>query len=491
MLSTVIVLIGIPLFLIFKMFSTIKAEQKTLSANDNSDSTKILNNETILFEELEDDCNDEDSIKEPSIKNSMNNENRQQMSELVYMPLFINEGSIQKMVKSTVSLERPTTKVCVVKAKAEVMNKFIITNKVTIQGKLEKQIFYVCDDSVVRHQKESIPFSYYIDIPGAEPGMNADITVEVEHIDYNLLDSTTLHQEVILSFMAIISKTQILDIQVGENTPLYLVPVVIGQGSKQLNIETTAQLNNPSHKIADTEVAIKNINTHIVTDKVIIQGILHSQIFYVGTDDIEYHQSEDMPFSFFIDMVGAEPGMDVDVKYVIENINYELESDTGFLQNAVILFSVIVTQDKQINLIKGTDEIVLAEEVQGEVLEQTVFYNSVKLEMPAQKIRNIEAQITSISADAIEDKVIIQGTTHDQIIYIGTDNIEYQQNTDINFSFFVDIEGINPGVNIRLFPDKINVIPELLNENELFITTVFELLIKVTNTVRFKGFYLF
>jgi len=42
---------------------------------------------------------------------------------------------------------------------------------------------------------------------------------------------------------------------------------------------------------------VTNVRSIVKEGKVIVQGTLHKQIFYVGTDNIVHHVQEDVPFS--------------------------------------------------------------------------------------------------------------------------------------------------------------------------------------------------
>ncbi|MDN5330975.1 MAG: hypothetical protein PWP45_200 [Tepidanaerobacteraceae bacterium] len=408
------------------------------------------------------------------------------MDPLIQVPVLVGEGSIQKMVESTVTLEKPAIKVREIRAQVDDLNTEIIQDKVIIQGMLHKQIFYVGTDAVIHHQTEIIPVNYFIDIPGAAPGMNVTVTPTIEHVTYTLLDQNTLHQKVILVFNAVVSDPQSIEVLPGVGTPLYYVPQVVGQGSQQLIVETTVQLSNPAQKVDEIKATVRDIITDVITDKVVIQGVLHKQIFYVGTDNVEYHQAEDVPFSLFVDVTGAAPGMNVQVQPVIESINYTLENENTLQQKVVIQFSITVTENTKLNLTPISGKTILVEEIIGETTGQTLLQNTITMERPAQKIRNIDATVTNISCQVITNKIIIQGTIHKQIFYISTDNIEYEQGEDMNFSFFVNLTGVAPGMNCNLVPTIESIIPELLSDTQLLQKVVLKVDILVTSTVRLQ-----
>ena len=88
----------------------------------------------------------------------------------------------------------------------------------------------------------------------------------------------------------------------------------------------------------------------VIEDKVIIQGVVHKQIFFINEDNLEIHQSEDVPFSTFVDIPGAVPGMDVRIKPVIETVLFELLDSTTLRQKVVVELFIKVTESQQLQV---------------------------------------------------------------------------------------------------------------------------------------------
>ena len=92
---------------------------------------------------------------------------------------------------------------------------------------------------------------------------------------------------------------------------LLKLDTVVGEDTKQLLVENTSTLSQPAIKIREIVAKIERLMAEVIEDKVIIQGVVHKQIFFINEDNLEIHQSEDVPFSTFVDIPGAVPGMDV------------------------------------------------------------------------------------------------------------------------------------------------------------------------------------
>ena len=113
----------------------------------------------------------------------------------------------------------------------------------------------------------------------------------------------------------------------------------------------------------------------MINDKVIIQGVIHKQIFFVNTNNIEFHQAEDIEFSTFVDIPGAVPGMDVEVIPNFEFVHFELKNSTTLLQKVVVEFFAKVTESVQINIVLGPGALLKLESVIGENTTQILVEN--------------------------------------------------------------------------------------------------------------------
>lgn len=270
---------------------------------------------------------------------------------LVKTDRVIGENSVQSMVINDVNLAVEAIKIVDITAEVVDLETEVIDDKVIIQGIVHKQLFYIGVDDVEHHQAEDIPFSEFVDIPGAEPGMNVQVYPTVEHVKQELSPGgSTVNQEIVLELFVKVTESVQINVVTGEDS-LVMLPEVIGENMKQILSETTLDLDQPAIKIKDINASFEDINAVVINDKVIVQGIIHKQIFYVGEDNVEYHQAENVPFSTFIDVIGARPDMDVDIIPTIAFVKPILSVDGEILTQKVIgdIF-VKVTENIQFNV---------------------------------------------------------------------------------------------------------------------------------------------
>lgn len=108
------------------------------------------------------------------------------------------ETTAQVLVDDTITLPRPAEKIDEIVARVQDLNCFVIENKVIFQGVLHKQIFFVDKDGIVRHVGVDIPFSGFVDVPGAPAGATCGLTATIEFINFQLLSPTQLRETVVI-----------------------------------------------------------------------------------------------------------------------------------------------------------------------------------------------------------------------------------------------------------------------------------------------------
>lgn len=399
----------------------------------------------------------------------------------------VGEAQVRRRVTARVQpTQLPTQAIKVRNITGEIVNisTEVIKDKVIIQGIIHKQVFFVSADGVVRHFAEDVPFSTFIDILGAEVGMNVQVHPVIEKILFHLTeDGLFVNQKVILEIFVKVTQFTQTSLVLGEG-PLLLLPLVVGEGTKQTLVENIVDLEMPALKVDEIRGELRNIEAEIIPDKVIIQGIIHKQIFYIDTDNLARHQAEDVPFSLFIDLPGAEPGMDLQVHPIIEGIFFELLSPTELRQKVVVEVFVKVTEAVQERVVIGQGPLFKVEEVINQADKQILNETNVELDRPAIKIREIVGDVRNVTAQIIPDKVVVQGLLHKQIFYIGTDNIEYHQAEDVPFSLFIDLPGASPGLNSKVIVVIEKILFNLLDETTLQQKVILKTNVIVTETLQ-------
>ena len=241
-------------------------------------------------------------------------------------------------------------------------------------------------------------------------------------------------------------------------------------------------------KVRNIDATLIDVTSHLIPNKVVVQGRVHLQIFFVLSDGIVHHLAEDTPFSTMLEIPGARPGMTVIVQPVIAAVLFHLnEAGTVLVKKVIIDVFAKAVEEVQINLLPGSGPTLLLQEVVGEGTTQVLNDNFVTLDVPAIKVDEIRGEIRDVTTEVIPDKVIIQGFVHKQIFFVDTNNVERHQAEDIHFSTFIDIPGARPGMNVQVHPRIETIIFELTAPTTLRQKVVVEIFVKVTTPIEFQA----
>ena len=106
-------------------------------------------------------------------------------------------------------------------------------------------------------------------------------------------------------------------------------------GEKVVQLVEAADVPLPDAKKVDRVVAsLVHVTDHVFPNKVVKQGIIHKQIFWVDADDFVRHTGVDIPFVVTADIPGTQPG------HIIENFLQDLFVDFK-LCDGVLLEKVV------------------------------------------------------------------------------------------------------------------------------------------------------
>ena len=135
---------------------------------------------------------------------------------------------------------------------------------------------------------------------------------------------------------------------------------VVAEAQAQVLVDDTVDLFTPAEKIDEIRAVVEDLRCHIIPGKVIFQGILHKQIFFVNKRNTVVHQRVEIPFSGFIDIAGAEPGQGCQLIPEIVFLDFELLNGDRLREKVVIDLTVRLFNSPPFDLITpaGTRNIV-------------------------------------------------------------------------------------------------------------------------------------
>lgn len=349
------------------------------------------------------------------------------------------------------TLPIPAIKIKEIRAHIDSITTHVIPDKVIVQGTLEKQVFFVGEDNIVHHVPERARFKALIEIPGIVP--DPEVVVEAHPRIFNIIaalspDGTQIMQKIIIDVD--VTVTRFVQVPLAENPegPLVMAEEVVGEDTGQVLESGTVTLVTPAVKVTEIRANPEITQVMVKEDKVVVQGNILKQIFFIDLDQVGRHQAVVVPFAIMMDIPGAESGMNAQVRATVVDVNFTLDPTGAFVnQEVVVDVFVKVTETVEVSLELG-DFTVKTEQVVTTAATQIMEEVTVVLSQPAIKIKDIDLVVQDVLGRTIADKVIVQGVFVKDVYYINEDDVEVVESFTVPFSTFIPVPGVTPGLNV-------------------------------------------
>ncbi len=401
----------------------------------------------------------------------------------------VGENTTQVSLRSVVAFPVQVRKIMGVTTVVREINATPIVDKIIVEGLFHKQVGWVANVSAevggINYLEDAVydlpvdeRFTTFVDLPGATPESIIDVDARVEFVDHSdIPDANTQgdewQQTVILEIHVRATETMevevITDIQVPPGSGIEVIKEkvriedVLGEAEKQVNV--MANINLPpgvnAVKIKSSDAEIRNISTQVLPNKIIIQGVLHKQVYYIDAATRQMFEfSFDEDFTTFVDLPGVEPRTAVNVNATLEYVKFDLTSPTTANQSAIIRLVVRAVATREISVVTDVigpsidvvKEILKAEHVVAEGKQQVAVENTnITFPRPARKIAKVDARININRSESkiLPNRIVVVGSLHKQIYYVDVcTNAVWETHVDEPFTTFVEVKGVKPGMNV-------------------------------------------
>jgi len=376
-----------------------------------------------------------------------------QCTQLLKLDCLVCESTGEACIESRFVLPRRAKKIAEIQARIIDLCAEVLDCQVMVSGTLHKQVFFVGEDHHVHHVPEDVPFTVFIDCPGAVAGQHAEVSGRIVKLSHSLEYCQELVQRAVLQFTVRVTEDCQVNVVMDQNGPLVKAECVVGETTKAITVENCVDLERKAKKIRDVQVSLEDVVAEANDCQVNLQGVIVKNLFYVSEDDVEFFQEERVPFSAIVEVPGSEFGDNVSLKAQILRVDRFLSNGNQVRQRVVLSIFVKVTRTCELNVAEDANgPQVMASRVIATNSRQILVENAVDLNRPAQKVQEIQARVENVGVEIIPNKVIITGTLHKQIFFVSDDNLVRHMGEDIPFTTFVDLPGINPGDSVTISP---------------------------------------
>ena len=245
-------------------------------------------------------------------------------------------------------------KIIQISSTAGITNKSCGNDRITLDGRAETVILYLGDDDGVYSISSGQQFSHIIDSKGTKEGMYTEAEINVDNVDYTILNSRKLNVKLLMGIDVNASEdvntaicTSMTTDEPYEILNQNITPYkTVSRVSEQLCIREKLELPNgkPSiEKILRMDISIRNKEYSLSTNKMIIKGELLISTIYCSDIDGKIHCAEhEVPFTEIIAMADVTEDMKARLKLYVSRIFYKPESD-GDGDNRFITMECMIT----------------------------------------------------------------------------------------------------------------------------------------------------
>lgn len=406
-------------------------------------------------------------------------------SEELRLEEVLGEGTSQIVISDAVNVPDPKPPVrsvidFVTKTRTDKID--VLPGKVVVDGVIEFAIIYEATEpsQTVHVFHAEVPFSTFVEIPGAEPGMTATANVVVEHAVFEVRpDGRSIVIRAVAALSVRVSRTTIVEVVTDVSgvpglqvtKELVRAETVLGVGEAQYVIRENLQVPEAKPDVAriiDQVATISVGSTTVLPNKIIVNGTLSLRVIYEArTPTQTVHVAHfTIPFETFVEVPGAQPGMTVLAQAKVEFVSIDVNASGRQLQARIILsVTVKVIKVQAVHVVTNVTgvaglevrkELVRIQEVLGENRSQGIVRELV--DIPEGKPL-AAAVLDSSSTPEVRrvivapGKVIVDGVVAQRIIYEPLADPSQTVHTlhfTVPFSEFVVLPEARPGMVARV-----------------------------------------
>ncbi len=283
----------------------------------------------------------------------------------------------------------------------------ITEDGVIVEGSILGGVMYVgiveegAPQQPVHFLEAAFNFSEAVDVPGAEEGMNVHTNITIQKVSYNIVygpngQIETVELDVLLRIFVKVTEpkqvnvvTDIISDLVEVERELLRVEDVIGEDTvhetvtRRLRIPEADPVKPPAERIIESMARIVDRDVTVEPGGVLIEMDIEGSIVYVGVVDeppfqpVHFYE-EIFSVDNFIDIPGAEPGMNTHVEVEVtrssaELVNVNRQGNTRQVDITVVIRKFAkVTEFRQMEIV--TDLIVVSPVTEDECPPSYVVY---------------------------------------------------------------------------------------------------------------------
>jgi hypothetical protein len=408
------------------------------------------------------------------------------VKEAVRLNRLIGEDSTQTIVENDIivpDIKPDIARILLLDGDAWINGAETAAGKVLVNGSVRYKILYISDDpdQLVKSITSTTGFQYALDIPDARQGMQCRVKCDIEHLEYEILNSRKVNVKAIISLSG----------KATEQTEQYVTrdfagPEGVQMLRKTVNVnsylgdcQTECQIREtvdiPTGKPAILEILRNDVKItgkeyRAGEDKIVVRGDLDISTLYIADDEMRSIQfmEHEIPFTQMIDMPGIDETCHSSVDITLGDVSFDADEDgDGELRcmkcDVTLDIYAQCSGTKEIELVDDAyspnarlniekEELVLDEQVSENESQLTIRENIVIDENAPDiaELFNVLGKLSLSSGEITDGRVIIEGVAVCNLLYLAANDEQpvHCIEREIPFRQAVEAKGAVPGMNL-------------------------------------------
>jgi len=351
-----------------------------------------------------------------------------------------------------------------------IYKKEIMEGKLKLEGCINAYIIYLADDeqNQIRSLNTNLNFSQIVDFSDLKTGMMVQSNISIKQIECRVLNGRKVNVRVILDIdlkaysnedLEFIKQIDtIKDIQLLKEN--FNINSLLGMGNTKVYAKDTVVIDNIDElaEIMKVNIDIKNKETKISYNKVLVKAEAIIKIMYLTIDNRICTKTASIPIMGFIDMPDVSDENICDVKYEIKNILIKPNSIEEHSIYVEVEIEVNCDVYKKLNLEIIQDlyspsinlmykQKIIKAIAQKEKIKDlcTIREKQFLSEIGNNKIYDVDVKPYIISESVMKDRIVYQGEIELKFLFSSNDNIQIDTKTIIiPFDYSMNCPGVIP-----------------------------------------------
>ena len=413
------------------------------------------------------------------------------IKEAVRLNQPIGEETIQTIVENDIivpDVKPDISRVLLLDGESWIDSAEVATDKVLISGTVRYKILYVSDDSEqpIKSINSSTGFHYSMDIPNTRQGMQCRVECDIEHMEYEVINSRKVNVKAIVSLAGKTTDqierliTQDFDglegIQVLRNT----ISVNSYIGNSESSCLVGEILEMPTGKPAileilrsDARVTAKDFK--VTEDKIDAIGELYLSTLYIADDEtrtIQYMEHQ-IPFTQPIEMAGVDESSYCDLDYSLGEVICEvLEDSDGELRQlrceAMLSVYAECFEKREVELVEDAyspysrvsieKENLILQELVSENESQITVKEAIEIDEDSPDISelfNVLGKLSLSGGEIADERINVEGVVVTNVLYLADDEDEpvLCASREIPFRQSLEVKGVSEDMGLGVEMD--------------------------------------